>query len=78
MPQVAEDAGGEGTIRGSFGPENQRRIICQGLGNYYTMVALSYSLSALSLVPLFLLLAWCCDALSHYLNSPGKLFDQVA
>lgn len=62
MPQVSETQGsrrlGEGMIRGSFGRENQRSIICQGLGNDSTM-------AAHSLLPLFLLAfvkADRCDA----------------
>lgn len=55
---------GAGTIRGSFGLENQRTIICQGLGNDYTVAALSstflsFSLPALSLA---FVKAGCPDA----------------
>lgn len=56
---------GEGTIRAVFGLENQRSIICQGLGNDYTMAALSFSL-ALSFLSSWFLLAFvktrCSDA----------------
>lgn len=78
-----EVGGGGGTIRGSFGPENQRSIICQGLENDYTMAALSpaVSHSLFSLLPLFFhafVKAGCYMPVSlHYLNSPSKVFDQV-
>lgn len=80
LPQVVETQRsgrlGEGTISGSFGPENQRSIICQELGNDYTMAApshFSFFLSSRSFPFVFVML-WC---LSYYMNSSSKLFDQV-
>lgn len=77
MPQVAERREAEaGESVWWERAENQRSIICQGLGNDYTMAALSHFLLLQFFSPLFCQ-SWVLCCLSYYMSSSSKLFDQV-